>query len=181
MREIGLRILLGVLFREAAKYDKGIRPLWSFVTDHYFRLYVQVMHGKRFVNEIMKHYHLVASQDLPLHRMFPRQLVGPMWLGKLHDRSFLNECQRLVLTKELGTRGTVLQLLELCLEETVLPAFFYSTDAAASLYKMSPLKIVTILERLSGLGYQVSRTSLSSYGFKTTAPKEIVLKILMGK
>ena len=181
MREIGLRILLGVLCREAAKYEKGIRPLWSFVTDHYFRLYVQVMHGKRFVNETMKHYRLVASQELPLAAVFPKQLTGPMWLGLLHDRSFLSECQRLVLTKELGTRGAVLQLLELCLEETELPAFFYSTDAAASLYKMSPSKVATMLGKLSGLGYQVSRSSLSSYGFRTTAPQGIVQKILTGK
>jgi tRNA (guanine26-N2/guanine27-N2)-dimethyltransferase len=181
MREIGLRILLGVMCREAAKHEKGIRPLWSFVTDHYFRLYVQVMHGKRFVNEAMKQYRLVDSHELPLAVIFSQQLVGPIWLGSIHHRSFLSECQRLVLTKELGTRGLILQLLERCLEEADMPAFFYSTDAAASLYKMSPPKVDTMLKKLLDQGYQVSRSSLSSYGFRTTAPREVVLKTLTGK
>ena len=50
MKEIGLRILLGVICREAGKYEKGIQPILSYTTDHYFRVYVRVENGISYAN-----------------------------------------------------------------------------------------------------------------------------------
>ena len=56
MHEIGLRILLGCLCREAAKYDRGIEPVLCYSTDHYVRVYVQVKNGKSAANASMAQF-----------------------------------------------------------------------------------------------------------------------------
>ena len=54
--EMGLRILIGSLAREAAKYDKGIKILLSHATRHYVRVYAEILHGAKnadkTINEI---------------------------------------------------------------------------------------------------------------------------------
>lgn len=180
MREVGMRILLGMLCREAAKYGKGIRPLWNYSTDHFFRFYVQVLNGKRFVNESMASYDIVSSKDLPLSALFPQQRVGPLWRGPLHCSPVLEQLQILLLNMKLGTQGQQFSLLNSCLEEAVLPAFFYSTDAAAHLFKRSPPKVNHMISSLVDSGYRASHCSLSSYGFRTNAARTVVEKLLQG-
>jgi tRNA (guanine26-N2/guanine27-N2)-dimethyltransferase len=178
MREIGFRILLGMICREAAKYDKGIRPLWCFGTDHYFRLYVQILHGKRSVNDALRHYRIISSDELPLSELFSKTLVGPLWLGPLHTSSVLQICQSLNLSLHHETRNQLVKILDICAEESLLPPFFYSTDAAGSLYKISPPGLSSIMDQLMQMGYRVSRCSFSPYGFRTTAPKSCVENLL---
>ncbi|MBU0498025.1 MAG: hypothetical protein KKG04_08760 [Candidatus Thermoplasmatota archaeon] len=178
MREIGFRILLGMLCREAAKYDKGIRPLWCFSTDHYFRMYVQIVHGKRYVNDAMNNYRIISSEELPLSDLFSKTLVGPLWLGPLHTSSVLQTCQSMNLSLHLETRNQLVKILDICGEESLMPPFFYSTDAAASLFKISPPRLITVMDQLAQQGYRVSRCSFSPYGFRTTAPQKLVQIIL---
>ena len=123
----------------------------------------------------------MLSQDLPFGRLFPEQKVGPLWIGKLHSESFLNDCQRLLLNKKLGTLGQLMNLLNRCIDEVALPAFFYSTEAAARLYKQSPKKVMDIIDKLEKSGYRASRCSFLSYGFRTTAPSMIVENLFQEK
>jgi tRNA (guanine26-N2/guanine27-N2)-dimethyltransferase len=177
MREIGIRILLGVLCREAAKYDKGIRPLWCYSTDHFFRLYVQIYNGKRYVNDSMSKYSIFSSKDIPLSNLFPQQQVGPLWYSHLHSNNVLEHMEKTLLHMKLGTHSHQISSLNVCLEEVGLPAFFYSTEAAAHLYKMSPPKVNNMINGLRELGYKASRCSLSTYGFRTNAPQSTVEKM----
>ncbi len=174
MQEIGIRILLAVICREAAKYNKGIQPLWSYSTDHFFRLYIQILNGKKYVNESIKNFKLLHSQDLPLSDLFPNQIVGPIWNGSLHKLSVLEHMQKSLLHMKLGTQGIQLSSLQSCIEETELPAFFYSTEAAAHLYKISPPKVIQMISRLTDAGYVASHCTFSPYGFRTNAPTELV-------
>ena len=45
--EMGLRILIGSIVREAAKYEKGIKVLFSHATRHYVRVYAEILHGAK--------------------------------------------------------------------------------------------------------------------------------------
>ena len=177
MQEIGIRILLAVICREAAKYNKGIQPIWSYSTDHFFRLYIQILNGKKYVNESIKNFKLLHSQDMPLSDLFPKQMVGPIWNGSLHNLSVLEHMQQSLLHMKLGTQGIQLSSLQSCIEETELPSFFYSTEAAAHLYKISPPKVIQMISRLTDAGYNASHCSFSSYGFRTNAPSELVEKM----
>ena len=169
MHEIGLRILLGFICREAAKYDKGIEPILSYSTDHFFRVYVKIRRGKRFANESMEKYSLVDPQEITFSLNKSEEPVGPLWLGNLHTKHALKEIRTALFEKELNTKNSLWKLISLLEEEADAPPFFYTTDDLASYLKMSVPRMDNIFQKLKEKGYTASRTHFSATGFKTDA------------
>jgi len=176
MKEIGLRILLGFICREAGKYDKGIKPLLSYSTDHYFRIYVQLINGTIRANDSMKNYSIIKSSNLFTKK---NQIVniGPLWTGKLQNKKVLAELRTILFEKKLNTKNELWKLLDLLEEEADAPIFFYTSDKIASILKKSPPKMETIFKKLQRKGYVVYRTHFSQIGFKTNAPKSEIEKV----
>jgi tRNA (guanine26-N2/guanine27-N2)-dimethyltransferase len=178
MKETALRILLGFLAREAAKHDKGIQPLLSYASDHYFRVYIQIKNGIRPANETTQQVATIPSDILslkPQHKTIP---VGPLWMGKLHTKNIVAELRTLLFIKHLGTKHAVWKLLSLLEEEADAPPFFYTLDDLATTLKMSPPKLKKIFEKLTDKKYMVTKTHFNPTGFKTDAPKQEIMHIL---
>jgi tRNA (guanine26-N2/guanine27-N2)-dimethyltransferase len=176
MHEVGLRILLGVICREAAKYDRGIEPLLCYTTDHYHRLYVQIHNGKNAANSSMGLFRSISAKDVPLSQD-QTTMVGPLWIGTIQKKSFLKELQALFSTKELHTRPQLWKLIFLLDEEAEAPAFFYTTNDLASLWKISPPPLEDIFERLQNQGFIVTKTHCTPTGFKTNAPLDAIKEV----
>ncbi len=176
MHEIGLRILLGCLCRDAAKYDRGIEPLVCYTTDHYIRLYVQVNNGKKEANAAMEQLVQIPATDVPLSKE-QNAVVGPLWLGAVENKTVIQEIQSLTSTKELNTRPLLWRLLQVLEEESDGPPFFYTTDELSSLLKVSPPTMQHILDSLRDKGFIVTRTHCTPTGFKTNAPLEVITEV----
>jgi tRNA (guanine26-N2/guanine27-N2)-dimethyltransferase len=176
MHEIGLRILLGFICREAAKYDRGIEPLLCYTTDHYVRLYVQINNGKNAANASMAQFSNISARDIPLSKE-NTTLVGPLWLGKLQKKPVLQEIRTLLSTKELNTKNMLWKLLYLLEEEADAPPFFYTTNDLSSLLKQSPPTMEHIFERLCNKGFVVTKTHCTPTGFKTNAPLDVITEV----
>jgi tRNA (guanine26-N2/guanine27-N2)-dimethyltransferase len=178
MHEIGLRILLGFLCREAAKYDKGIQPLLCYTTDYYYRIYVLVRRGTRFANEAMKHYQMIDSQDFDTFFNAEHQHVGPLWTGKLQKKEIIAQVRTILFKKELKTRHKLWKLLSLLEDEANAPPFFYTTDSLASFLKISPPKLNSLFQGVQQQGAEIVKTHFSPTGFKTTATLEQIISVL---
>lgn len=176
MKEIGLRILLGFICREAGIYDRGIKPLICYVTDHYFRVYVQVINGTSRANDSMKNFSVIKTNEL-IAAETTRKDIGPMWIGKLQDKRIVKKLRTILFEKQLKTKNELWKLLDLLEEEADASAFFYTTDDLASALKKSPPKMEIIFEKLRNKGYDVYRTHFSPTGFKTNAPKIEIEKV----
>jgi len=176
MKEIGLRILLGFICRVAGIYDKGVKPLICYVTDHYFRAYVKVINGTSRANDSMKNFSVIKENEL-IGADITKKDIGPMWMGKLQDKKVVKELRTLLFEKQLKTKNELWKLLDLLEEEADAPAFFYTTDGLASYLKRSPPKMETVFEKLRNKGYDVFRTHFSLTGFKTNAPKNEIEKV----
>lgn len=176
MHEIGLRILLGYLCREAAKYDRGIEPLLCYTTDHYIRLYVQINNGKNAANESMAQFFSISAKEVPLSKE-NTAAVGPLWMGKLQKKPILQEIRTILSTKELNTRHMLWKLLFLLDEEANAPPFFYTTNDLSSLLKQSPPTMDHIFERLRNKGFVVTKTHCTPTGFKTNAPLDVITEV----
>lgn len=176
MHEIGLRILLGCLCRDAAKYDRGIEPLLCYTTDHYVRLYVQINNGKSAANKSMSQYMRIPAQDIPLFKGNTAQ-VGPLWLGPLEKKTVLQEIRTILSTKELNTKQQLWKLFFVLEEEADAPPFFYTTSDLSSLLKVSPPPMESIFERLKNKGYVVTHTHCTPIGFKTDAPLDVITEV----
>jgi tRNA (guanine26-N2/guanine27-N2)-dimethyltransferase len=176
MHEIGLRILLGVLAREVAKYDRGIKPMLSYTTDHYLRVYVQIINGKSAANTTMEQFTIVPSGEVPLSAD-ERPWAGPLWLGRLGQKDILEEIRTLLFAKELRTKNQLWALLHLLEEEAEAPPFFYTTNDLSSLLKISPPTLDHVFQGLTQQGYVVTRTHCTPTGFKTNAPFPVIKEV----
>ena len=174
MKEIGLRILLGFICKSAARHDKGIKTLVSYSTDHYFRVYTQVINGVNRANDSIKNVSTIKSNGIEGSKNID---IGPLWMGKLEDKKVIKELRTILFEKQLNTKNHVWKLLDVLEEESDSPVFFYTTDNLASSLKISAPSMRTVFETLNKNGYNVYRTHFSSTGFKTNALIKDIKKI----
>jgi tRNA (guanine26-N2/guanine27-N2)-dimethyltransferase len=176
MHEIGLRILLGFICREAAKYDRGIEPLLCYTTDHYIRIYVQIINGKNAANSSMAQFFSIPARDIPLSKG-NTTVVGPLWMGKLQKKPILQEIRTIMSSKTLNTKNILWNLLYLLEEESDAPPFFYTTNDLSSLLKQSPPTMDHIFEHLRNKGFIATKTHCTPTGFKTNAPLNVITEV----
>ena len=198
--EMGLRILIGSLARETAKYDKGIKILLSHATRHYVRVYAEILHGAKnadkTVNEIgfaawcprcgnvetKKGLAVFMDENCPYCQegLSKRKISGPLWLGPLKEIDFcdqvIQELDKFVLNKKDEAK----KLLTLCCSEADIP-FFYDQHLLCETLKMSAPPIEPFLENLRQAGYTATRTHFSGTSFKSDAPLDIIFEILKKK
>jgi len=176
MKEVGIRILLGCITRTASRYDKGILPLLSYTTDHYFRCYVRVFDSVSRANDSISKVGLVDS-DEKIGFEKPNKSVGPLWMDKIHFKKMFRDIRPIVTDKKLGCKNNIWKLLELLEEEAVAPNFFYTTDSLSSFYKTSSPKKKVLFNLLEKEGYKIYNTHFEPTGFKTNASLEYLKKI----
>ena len=176
MKEIGLRILIGFIAKVAGVYDKGIIPLISYVTDHYFRVYVYVKNNVSSANESISNFKVIKTGEHVGYEKTDKD-VGPIWMGKLQNKKIFGDLRAILFEKNLGNRNEFWKLLDILEEEADAPAFFYTTDSLSSFLKSSAPKMNTLLESLKSKGYNVYRTHFSSTGFKTDSSINMIEKV----
>ena len=172
MHEIGLRILIGYIIKEGARFERALYPILSYSRNYYMRVYFRVKNGARRADKLLENISITKALDFNFK---PRE-VGPLWLGELHDRDFLLSVKRAAKEVELSNRKEVGKLLDRCLEETGMPPFFYDIDALSSYFRKSPPKISRMMRLLEKEGFRVSRTHFRDTSFKTDAPLDEVMK-----
>uniref|UniRef100_M4CSP5 Uncharacterized protein n=2 Tax=Brassica campestris TaxID=3711 RepID=M4CSP5_BRACM len=199
--EIGLRMLIGGAVREAALLGYHVTPLFSYYSYHgpVFRVLLRVHRGKLhedrnygFVTfcQLCGHSDTVRWDELGLlgcpcsDTKASSSLVvsGPMWLGPLHDGSYVTEM--LDLAKEWGwvSEGTGMdleKLLSIMIEESDprLPPGYFKMDEMASRAKMNSPSLKKMMSALVKEGYAVSRSHIISNGLKTDCPMSHFIKI----
>jgi len=179
MHEIGVRILLGVICREASKYDKGIEPILSYTTDHYCRTYVQVKNRVSYANTSISHFSTISSKELDVFSDDQETTIGPLWTGRLQHKKTIQALRTILFDKHLQMKRELLRLLDMLEEEANAPPFFYTTENVASVLKLSPPRMETIFDKLKNKGYDVFRTHYTPTGFKTNAPRDEIEVIFM--
>jgi tRNA (guanine26-N2/guanine27-N2)-dimethyltransferase len=164
--ELGLRILLGFCERQAARFDKGIRPLVSFAAEHFLRIYALVEN-----REERSPLGFVTRPSLG--EFVPSKgpnALGPLWMRPLHDAEFVRR-----LSPSGWTMPSTARLLSTLQGEADLPPFFVTTEELAARERGSPPKTDAFLEALRDLGYRAARTHLHPRGVRTDAPFDVVL------
>ena len=179
MHEVGLRILLGFLGREAAKHDKGITPILSYTTDHYMRIYIQIHNNITAANTTIEHIKTIPSTEIYPFEKQKESQIGPLWMDRLHNIHALKQIRSVVLSRNFGTKNALIKLLDLLEDEASAPPFFYTTDSLASRLKCSPPPLHTLMENIQNQGYPVYRTHFNPCGFKTLAPAQFIEKIFL--
>ncbi|MFB6153950.1 MAG: tRNA (guanine(26)-N(2))-dimethyltransferase [Halodesulfurarchaeum sp.] len=183
--EMGLRILLSALARTAARYDVGVTPILSHVTDHYVRSYLELTHRATDADASIEELGFVHHCPSCLHREFETGLIadppgvcahcghegvrtaGPVWLGPVHDRSFVAEV-RASLDADMQTAERADSLLDTIGEELHRPMHF-DQHALSKRWSEPAMGMDAFLDSLRDAGFAASRTHFGGTTFKTDA------------
>jgi len=186
--EIGMRILLSALARTAARYDVGVRPLFSHATNHYVRTYLALDHRATDANETLDEIgHIYHCEDC-LHREHEYGLLanppetcpacdgnrvltaGPIWLGKNHDAEFVEQVHEHV-TDDMGTAKKARTLTTTIADEIHRPTH-YDQHRLCRQWRRTAIGMDEFIDRLRAAGYEASRTHYGGTTFKSDASVE---------
>jgi len=193
--EIALRILLGCLAREAAKYEIGIKPVFSYYADHYIRTYTIMFHGARKADQAIKQLGYIHHCPSCLHREVTSGLfnleekkcpvcghkmgvAGPLWMGKLADKDYCKDLANEIEKRNFKNKKRMKKILSLIIGEVGAPLTYFDVGAISDKFGFltpSPRKVV---EKLREEGFFAALTHFRSTGFKTDAPSEHVIKVV---
>ena len=67
MHETGLRILIRKVQLIGMQYEKALFPIFSYLKDHYFRVFFRCIKGKKICDEIAEKHGMLND-------------AGPLWL-----------------------------------------------------------------------------------------------------
>lgn len=193
--EMGLRILMGKVVREQAKYDRAVRPLLCHATQHYIRLYLSVEHGVAYADKMMQQMgflaHCFACKDrFALHGLAVQapekcpvcgskmKLAGPLWLGPTKDDTFVEKVIGVLERGQFNKKEHATRMLRLIRNEAEVP-FFYDHHVLCRELKATPSHIEVLLDALEAEGYKASRTHFSGVGFKTDAPLNAIKGLIL--
>jgi tRNA (guanine26-N2/guanine27-N2)-dimethyltransferase len=189
--EVGLRILMNYVSREAAQFNFGIEPLLGISDMHYMRVFVRLRTGAdkavRSVKEsgfgaYCNNCHrfsyekgvVARSEEKCAYCGKDTILFGPVWLGNLQDKKLIDKMQRFESDK--GSESA--KLMEKIRNELDMP-FFYSMPKITSYLKCSSVPLDEVIEALSRR-HSASRTHFEENAVKTDATIDEVIRAAKG-
>ncbi|MFB6204721.1 MAG: tRNA (guanine(10)-N(2))-dimethyltransferase [Candidatus Nanohaloarchaea archaeon] len=184
MHEVGLRIYIGEVFRNYARFDKCFDPKISFHHRHYSRVMGRVTESKRRTNRSLDSMGYLSFCPDCRWRGFERReecpvcgsgtrIAGPLWTGKFVDRRFTEK-----MLEEFPGDWESKEFLETVHGESEILTPFYDMHELASSLKVQVPPRDDVLEAIEERGYPVSETHFSPTGFRTDAPVEDVRQII---
>jgi len=190
--EIAMRLLIGALAMTAAKYEIGIKILFSHKTNHYIRAYAQIIHGAKNADRSIRQMGYILHCFNCFHRKTvqgiapllhgecgecgsPMKVAGPLWLGKLSDAAF---CERMetkaLLKRRLDARAK--RIISLVKAEADAPATYFVIDKISDKLGLTVPSREKVMKRLVQEGFNVWPTHFHPCGIKTDAPADIVVE-----
>lgn len=187
--EIGLRLMYSALAFAAARYDKGIKPIFCHSTRHYLKIYAIIVdgaeEGDKSLDEIgyighcsICHDRIVLRENTGLCRNCGQklQIAGPLWVGKIFEKNFVKAMEN--TAKKLGYRK-YLKTINLAYEEAEGPISYHIVSRVCDRLQITTPAIEKVIERLREKGYIATRTILNNRGIRTDAPINVIENILL--
>lgn len=201
--EGSIRIVMGAIAKEAARRRASITPLLSFFHKHYLRVFVLVNKRNKYKSLDMYRaigtvYHCMvcsyfvtqkADDDKLTLSLAPdskcpyclscMHVSGPMWLGDLHDKEFLDRLEKaLPVYQDLHSYSDIIAHISFAKGECGLPPLLYSANTITSYLKSLSLSTAHLAAALEQLGYHVGPAHSQPGGLKTDAPFSAILGVL---
>lgn len=178
-QEQALRLLIGSTLQQAATKGLGIGPVFSLFAGQTYRVMLRLLPGESLTPEnygFLGYCHHCGDYQTVTWRQLgrvacphdgePLTLSGPMWLGPLHDRSFLFRMQQLARENHWFKR---VQLLEIMAEEANFPPYFYPLGEIGRRGKMDIPKRDRLIQALQTQGDHATATHINPQAIKTDA------------
>ena len=186
--EVGLRLLLGYMVRQAASWNFGAYPKLCFYKDHYMRAHIALEKGKRKADGSMESLGFLHHCDKCKNRFFSKspvctcdcgaklRIAHPVWGGNLFDNALVETMIENIGNVPLHDPGAVRDFLGVVKNEVESP-FYWDSHDIFSYLKIHVPPMSKILEMIKEAGYSASRTHFNPMGFKTDADYRALIQI----
>ena len=179
-KELGMRILIASTALSFSKWSFSFKPLLSFASEHYFRVFAELKKGRNITSVTLKEnlgYVNYCSKCLwrkvnkqPITKCefcgSKTKIIGKVWTGQIEDLKFVQRCRKKI--SKIGwlrTENKIKKLLTL-LENESTP-FYYDAHKICKRHGLRILKFKILQDRLRKKGYTAERTHFSNNGIKT--------------
>lgn len=199
--ELAIRLLIGCVAATAAKYDIGLRVLFSHSNDHYIRVYTQIKYGAKKGDASIGTLGYILHCFNCFHREFTKNpfsknikncpecnsemnWAGPLWLGEIFEEHF---CELLAEENRriaLRNSGKISKMITLVKDEVAEVATYYVIDKISDKLSLPVPSVFSLVQKLREKGFRAIPTHFNSRGIRSNAPaltiqefiKELVLK-----
>lgn len=191
LKELGMRILISSAAFSFSKWSFSLRPLLSYVSEHYFRVFAEVKKGKSMANETIKN-NLGYVNYCPkcMWRKIDKnpitdcevcnsetQVIGKVWTGQIEDLNFIQKCKnKLLKVNWLKTEKRIKKLLNLLNKEKT--PLYYDVHKICEKHGLKIPKFLSLQEKLRKRGYFAERTHFSNNGIKTDAELKDFIRLI---
>lgn len=194
--ELAVRLLAGCLATTVAKYEIGVKVVFSHGTDHYVRVYTVLRHGAQKADESLKEMGYILHCFNCLHRETLKEnfimehggkcaecgskmsFAGPLWLGKLSDRKFCETMEAEAKKFKLKNSARINRILALVKEESGAPVTYYVLDKICDKQNLPVPSLKRVCSILRMEGFHAFLTHFSPKGLKTTASATVLANLL---
>lgn len=193
--ELGLRVVVAEAIRAGGRRGHRVRPLFSVFDGYAFRIFLHVTRGKE---DFPYQAFGMVQECTTCHAIFPYALnesptprcshcasssflrIGPLWMGPLHDKAFLQEMLRVMdpWHDREKARKRLRKLIGTLARELPWPVYFYPLPVLCRYLGCSIPPTSDVLDALRDAGYEASETHFTGQGIRTSAPYEILLDIV---
>ncbi|MFH1835596.1 MAG: tRNA (guanine(10)-N(2))-dimethyltransferase [Methanobacteriota archaeon] len=190
--ELGLRILLGYIARNAIRYDFGVKPIFSHSTNHYMRVYAELNRGRTHVNKTQEKIcflqHCFKCLDKKYAKLNQLEIkcacggdlspAGPLWSGVFADSVFSSKIASELMDGEFNSKRESSKLAETISLEQEVEKPYFNLHKLCRVKKVSAPKTVEFAGRLEAAGFKISPTHFNDVGFRSDATSKDILRLL---
>ena len=194
-QELAIRLLAGQVATTAARHDIGTRVLFSHCSDHYIRVYSQIVYGCQKADDSIKNMGYVLHCFNCLHREtatkpFPdtaakcpecgtkMDYAGPLWIGKIFDTSFIDLMVNENAHTAFRNSNKITKLLTLTKGEVDMPPTYYVLDRLSGKFGLPAPSMAAFFGALIEGGFAAVATHFNPRGVRTNASASTMQQIL---
>jgi len=189
--ELAVRLLAGALARTAAKYDVGIKILFSHSSEHYVRLYAAIDYGGKKADASLKNMGFIHHCFTCYHRELSAEMLscekiicpecgnkmnfaGPLLIGKIVDEGFVESMEEEAKSKGFRQKKKIRKLLTSIRGEANASSTYYVVDKICDKLDLPAPPMKKVVAELERAGFEVSLTHFAAQGIKTNASARAV-------
>jgi tRNA (guanine26-N2/guanine27-N2)-dimethyltransferase len=189
-KELGIRILIANAALTFGKWSFSFKPLLSYASEHYFRVFAEVKKGKSIASKSL-------NDNLGYVNYCPEclwrkvggvitkceycgsntKIIGKIWTGQIEDLEFIEKCEdELKEVNWLKTENKIKKLFFLLKNETI--PFYYDIHKICQKKRFGIPNFQELQNNLMEKGYLTKRTHFSYKGIKTDASLKCLIELL---
>lgn len=181
VHEQAVRVLTGLAIQTARQQGLDVRPLFSLFCGQTYRVLLRLLHkapaGDQNYGFLGYCHHCGQTHAIPWQKLHmtecplhdyrrPLAISGPMWLGPLHDPTFLEQMRTLAQAWGWQRRQELLTLMQ---AEAFFPPYYIPLSEVGRRGKIDIPARDRLIQELQIRGHQACRSSMMAQALKTTA------------